>query len=673
MVIANITSFIEQVRNGESLTVSSHGSLTTRWKIVALLRRLFGWGASDDLAIARYFAQYLESFETTSARIRLMSHDGVTSEQIEAAANAVRARIQYLADKEERAIQPQIVACQAKKAHLLAQREQLLLSPLIVANALELRRAETQKINKQIESVNKQIIRIKEKAYAQNQLQYIERAMIGKKYRGMRQDAIYAAKPADFDQSVEWFKKELIQWKSTRFPRMDEIITPTDLAAIQRTCYYPEIVKLAKRDYAFFDGYCKSVFFNTKQTWEQRVDVAIQTPASSDRLSKGFLDKRHNVLNNDLITFSEQVNADGSIVKQTSLKINKTHYSMANLDQEVAFAVDDKTTVNEILQSFAGKNVRDMGEYETFQDGVLHFHPKQPDIDLNGDDWWMRMPVLLELTKQEAEARYGTAIPEGQAILSVNATRQNLGLTAEGNHAFLEAAIPQANGKYRIFPFGKYADKYPQGQLESFLYSFRTHRGTLCVDENIFYTHREVTRAPIFVDQEHINRFFAKVKEDLIKVHNNALVLQIQGNNCATWVQETLDRVFPVVPDPAVPDRRNRAMPNPFEEDLLNLKTTNGVVNGIMDVLSFLATNVSETAANVLRVSVAILCGACARYSYVENGYCNSLSLYDWDLWRSHRINLPAKLFDTVRDFTRKANELVHPPAAAAVAPLLAG
>jgi len=362
----------------------------------------------------------------------------------------------------------------------------------------------------------------------------------------------------------------------------------------------------------------------------------------------------------------EEVSRSGSsssIKKEITLLMNGKRESLYDESREITFNDLSVHTVGEIFKSFAAKN-EEMGEFEYYQkDGILHSCPKQPRVDLSRDDWWKTISELETLTKEEAELRYGCGIDHG--LIVVRASRQHPDeIASDGKpkihvgetHGWTQAVVPRSDGKFSVYAVGKYGDPYPSGLVDTFLYTFKTVKAIVTLsDENEFYSHREHSFIALPAGPDNIEKYFNKVREDLLKARRGELVFQGQGNNCAAFAQDTLDKAYEGI-----------TLPRFFEIDY---RETTSVfpINYVVSFFRTVSDYTCSAIANICRIAFCTIFGAWRGYDAPQSASANVAGaaaqapnvqpvprLSENTTWLKGKLLLPAKIFHDTMQQTGK-------------------
>jgi len=558
-----------------------------------------------------------------------------------------------------------------------------------------LKQADYDKLEEKIFELDTLIRNGRKHAYAALGIHRIERQTVAALYRERNQKKIYNKKSQTnlkkscAEHNKRWLTKDLLEWKKQALekkdangrklptPNVQKELTAREKEKIAQTCFFPKFVKLLKEDPQIREEYYKFVFRNTADGGKDAADIAVQLPVHQKKLMKSILDKRegrlHDLFKIEEAPFHQHGEHRSGLRKFVSLKIEGQHCDIFDEEKKVVFdeATPYKVTrsVKEVFRSFYKKN-EEMGEYEAIQSkGIVRLHgvinpefgepqedlsifysvarsiynfffatqrPLPPAIDLHRVDWMKQMKPLETLSHGEVVARYA-AQPE-HALIAVRATRGQPPSEADtvmidDSHSFLELVVPNEQGKYDVFPLGKYAFPYPRGALDTLFYIFNTQRGTVRMDENSFYNHRHHAAYSLQASAEHVKRFWEKLRRDLNKERNNEVIFQAQGDNCSAWVEETLQFVF-----------QNSDRPRFFDVHYTEASGPTPV-SYIMEVIKFAANAISATAGNITRIAISVFFGAWHGYTTGVENDGPVERLVTNETWRNEKLMLPGTLF----------------------------
>jgi hypothetical protein len=168
-------------------------------------------------------------------------------------------------------------------------------------------------------------------------------------------------------------------------------------------------------------------------------------------------------------------------------------------------------------------------------------------VDLNHVSWWQFLEPFEKLSIQEAKKRYGGHLDGTIWNLAATATRSSLSLDLLENHVYLEVAIPNNDGKYVIFPFGKYATEIPPSfSIQDSLHLFtKMLPATICFpDDNVFALKRQFARYSVGLNKKQVTDLLNYIVQDQKQGRDDNLVYQIESENCAKCVYESLKKLL---------------------------------------------------------------------------------------------------------------------------------
>lgn len=332
--------------------------------------------------------------------------------------------------------------------------------------------------------------------------------------------------------------KELLHlafdWKKQQVLIEEKTVTPVELEKLREAARYPEFTELMLGLIEL-----RNEFF----TWIIRdgnsVAPFIQYPSTTKKLIDVGLNGRIGRMGGkDLQIFTQRG------FKYLGLRMNGKLTNILDDRQVVEFSEGYKLNVREIFEIFRNKNTKS-GNLEMMADGLVNWCPHKlarwdaqnkvyRPIDINQPKWWEQMPLLEELTLDEAQNRYGFGLDGTNWIAAAAATRGYANLDVDQTHAFLEVVMPVGNGNYRIYYFGKFAEVFHASFMENFLTFCQTVPAVVSMpDENIFYTNRQFKRESFFLDSHEGLRLMDLIRKDIVNVRKRNFVYQITSENCA--------------------------------------------------------------------------------------------------------------------------------------------
>ena len=106
-------------------------------------------------------------------------------------------------------------------------------------------------------------------------------------------------------------------------------------------------------------------------------------------------------------------------------------------------------------------------------------------------------------------------------------------------HGYLETIIPQANGKYAVYPFGNYPLNYPTDAPSQARLVVQTVEGRIgYLEENVFKTNRLHVTQPDPKAPDEGKKIMELIRQDIIASVSGNHTFQLFVENCAQWTQK---------------------------------------------------------------------------------------------------------------------------------------
>jgi hypothetical protein len=400
--------------------------------------------------------------------------------------------------------------------------------------------------------------------------------------------------------------KEAIHWKAaeSRFPLNDRFLSERDKQHLKEICRYPSVLELFSKypplresyyQLAFRDNFEEKSFVEYFHIVQETLYHNLMLPRiatlGSDMLKveKRTSKKMHDVVKELTLPFELQ-KADKSIPKNgIPLPSNPGCYVKYKsiLDKAKVLRMDKgyEQTIQDVFDTHADKN-NNVGHLEFgVRDGqrcVMNWNccllgPYNPTtgkvetIDLKKDEWWKALPEsTIPLTKAEMQQRYNqlSDLKDGEWVLLIHGTRKTPDLSIVGCHGFPEVAIPDKDGKYHIYSFGKLAAVYPGGykgwgiiseilntMALLFFLADTVEARVYCPDENIFYCFRQhavwLMKLAGIDDQK---KLMDLLRDFLIRGLEGNMVFQFGWENCAFFPDDLIRKLFEAKPEIKLPN-----------------------------------------------------------------------------------------------------------------------
>lgn len=383
----------------------------------------------------------------------------------------------------------------------------------------------------------------------------LKRAIVGLKYRLEGANGGLDPSPSSegiLDSLLEAAK----DWKLSQPSFSHRSLSSSEILILQQACQYPEFVDILLHNPELLDRFL---------VWalRDRIDIRpfIEYPSLQKKINECELNGRIGRMGGKQLKIQRVHNQEDSILeKVVTLPFEGQDISILDEERFVLFRGNYALTVKEIFDIFKNKKYR-AGNLEFMADGIINWNAhhwgwwdedKQEyhKVDLSQDEWWTQLPTLEILSLQEAREKFGSHLDGRQWNLATIATRQWENLNFEGAHAYMSIAIPVGEGRYAVYPFGKYTFHFPSSLLKAFIRSCETTDATVAYpDENVFYTHRQKTRYSYALSEEQGRNYLELIKRDMLLSRSGNLVYQIHSDNCALWAQKKVEQIIGNVPN----------------------------------------------------------------------------------------------------------------------------
>jgi hypothetical protein len=355
-------------------------------------------------------------------------------------------------------------------------------------------------------------------------------------------------------------------WKSSQVVFHDSLLSQDDIITLHEACHYSAFVDIILSNQKLLEKFL---------IWALRDRISIKTfieyPSIAQKINDFDLNGRIGRMGGNLLkVVNVQNSEDGSIQKIVTLPFEGRDISILDEKRYVLFKGNYALTIQEIFEEFAKKRYGG-SNLEFMAEGIINwnsFHwgwwdesaQKYQLIDLEASDWWKQLPVLEVLSLRNAREKFGTHLDGRQWNVSAIATRERATLDFEGAHAYSSIAIPQGNGKYAVYPFGKFAMKFPETLTKALLNIGHTSDATVAYpDENVYYTHRQRSRFSFAINEQQGLVYMDSIKKDMLLSRAGNLVYQIETENCAKWAHQKIEEIV-----------GHHRIPNVFQMPFLN-------------------------------------------------------------------------------------------------------
>jgi len=219
----------------------------------------------------------------------------------------------------------------------------------------------------------------------------------------------------------------------------------------------------------------------------------------------------------------------------------------------------------------------------------------------------------------------------------------NPNLSARDTHSWIEIAIPLEDGTFNLLSIGKFTKVFPITTWEQLQFIYRTYQGILTiVDPNKFHHSRSriaVPFPPLAKDQ--FIQLMGALRQDLLRAQKEDFVFQVQGDNCARWVQKMVNILFP-----------NLGI------ELFSMSHDDIIIPFFIMPFIWIQRNIPiESVKNAFRMSLGLFLGALEGQEFTnETGEKVFTRLYDDVNWNKGTLELPAKLFEILETVKQRVS-----------------
>jgi hypothetical protein len=340
--------------------------------------------------------------------------------------------------------------------------------------------------------------------------------------------------------TIEKVKRLAEEWKSGSHITNHESLNEQDVRRLLHVCENSGFAELLVEDERL-----RQNFFHW--TLRDRVNPApfMQFPATCKRLTKARLSHRIGFYGGEGLKVSEIENAKGTREKVLTLPMGGREISLLNDALEVEFELGYKQTVGQIIKIFENRQW-EIGNVEFFRDGIQNwnpkrlgrYHPEKREYEktcFNTENWWESLPVIEELTAEEAGRRFNQSLDGSQWVMALRAAREQENDTPFGIHGWMQVAIP-IQGIYRLYDFGKYTEEFPRAWYEMVDITMNTVPAVISYpDEAMFASDRQHGWHSVLASPEEGVALMDSIKEDFKSVDVKNLAFQFISENCVKW------------------------------------------------------------------------------------------------------------------------------------------
>lgn len=379
-----------------------------------------------------------------------------------------------------------------------------------------------------------------------NSIEILKSRILSLQYR---LDIHQRAQPADTNLFNQ-LKKAAEIWKLNEKLIKVKDLSDGDIDQLKELCTYPKFAKhLLKSESE------RASFFNWCIRAGNKASPYVEFIGMAKRLLECNLSMRIGSFGGSDLQICTSGNS-----KDLLLPFEGKLHSVLDDNLEIAFKGNYKLKIHQILQIFQDRNFT-VGNLEYFpHEGICNWNPKKLGwynadtklyemINLANEvqNWWEQLKPMEMITKEQASLRFEDFAGKKLSCDGVHWVGSLISRTdyhlpdAEGNHAYVQFAVPDGNGNYRLYDFGKFTDWFPQTMRQRLDFIAKPVKGTITYpDENRFRLDRDVESVSfLFSPAEGVNRMNS-IRKDLLNVRQGNHYFEVLHNNCILWACKKL-------------------------------------------------------------------------------------------------------------------------------------
>ena len=433
-------------------------------------------------------------------------------------------------------------------------------------------------------------------------------------------------------------KAALKKWKNGIPYYIDKEPTPRDLEKIKDLSRYTKFIPIMLKNGKIQDEFFKLVF---RDNFPIKMLIHYYNTCSLD-LKNALLSMRIGFFNKfsdqKLLRIEKSKSEDGTIEKDLQFFMNKKFVSVLNDENKIKMNDGLLHTWKEIKKDcIIGRDLPAI--MEVFEDsGLVYFKPQglkcfvngvKMSVDTKSPKFWEgeSVPTFLTLSKEQLEAMLNIQITEEKPCVATVEASCLDPFQVKDSHGASTIYLKAKDGRYRVFPFGKYAEKFPQTSVENACFIGNSVKAELTYpDPTPFYSQRVHGVSPLLLS---VNE-----AEDLLAEYGKSInYFQFSGNNCSADFQRIFEGKFGKEEDGGL-------IPNYFRLPLLESKFF-FPANFIFEPLA----GFSSSIASLLTHAIHILFGSKREFTYTEeNGSTKTVSLYKDEFCETQQLYVPGQL-----------------------------
>lgn len=434
--------------------------------------------------------------------------------------------------------------------------------------------------------------------------------------------------------AFERIEQYATEWKQKQSILFEKNITPEEKVRIEEALCYPAFTLLLADS-----AELQASFFTWILRDKNRPAPFILFPQLIQKMIECNMQGRISRSGKDLLKIEKEFVNPSLTRKIVSLPFEGKRASILDENASVTLQGNWTLTIGEVFEVFRNKGIS-VGNLEFFAQGIYNWNSHQwgywdqdtktiVEMDVTKKGWWKELPILELISVDEAKRRLG---PHMNGILwnaAATSTRGTTTLNYDGCHSYLQLAVPNGDGNYALYDFGKFAKQFPTSLFENLkLFCYNLYATVAYPDENVFYTHRQSAYHSFPLTPKEGANLLERIRRDIVLGRADNFVYQIESENCAKWLNEHLEAVL-----------GKDAIPNLYRTSLLKTEPT-GFMSFIFAFIRILPFFCQVPALMALHLPF----GAKEPTWIIEQGDSVPKALHLASFWTTGEVFLPAYL-----------------------------
>jgi hypothetical protein len=381
------------------------------------------------------------------------------------------------------------------------------------------------------------------------------------------------------------FMAEVCNWKQSRTYSPNGALSLAQAKGVEEVLKYPQFVQMLNKYQPLKDAFLEWTIRD-----ENNPLVFMHYPALTQKMNQKYLGAR--------IGLDNILRLDATSVY---LRCETGELDLRNPRAEILLSNGYKVTFDDIARNFTNR-YRVFGDIESNATGFFNWssrHFAQYDaiakrykrIDFNASQWWKQLPYESVVTPVEMKYRFQlNEVPDGIKwyYSCVGASESNREVLVKGTHGYTIVSIPNENGTYNQYSFGKFIyDEFPVETKESLALAQKVVYGRIvCPDGTSKDAARDKEYITVGISPDEGVAVLEDIKQDILQGLRREMPFQLFGENCMHWSIEKIRHKLSA-------NQRNIFYVKPFEA-----KRSTGMLRAALFIYSIIPAWITRTTLN---------------------------------------------------------------------------